>query len=287
MSNISPTNNAIELTNVSKRYPDFSLNNVSFSVPQGTCCGFVGRNGSGKTTTLKAMLGMVRRTGEVRLLGQPDGDVAVKQELGVMFDQPYYQESWTPLDIERGLRPFYPNWNSEQYRSYLKLFGLGEKKKFKTFSRGMKMKLAMAVHLSHDAKLLLLDEPTNGLDPVARDEMLDLMREYLIDGKRTIFFSTHITSDLERIADRMVYISNGTIQYSGDKDELTSRYCMVRGAALPPEKHSHAIGLRENGHGFECLMDLAHIGGLPAQTITERATIDDVVVYLERNSSHA
>jgi len=281
-------NNAIELKNVCKQYPGFSLNNVSFSVPQGMCCGFVGRNGSGKTTTLKAMLGMVLKSkGYVRLLGEQDGDVTVKKDLGVMLDQPYYQEDWTPLDIEKGLSPFYAQWDKEQYRSYLRLFDLDEKKKFKNFSRGMKMKLAMAVHLSHDAKLLLLDEPTSGLDPASRDEILDIMREYLVSDERTIFFSTHITSDLERIADMVVYISNGSILYWGEKDELTSRYSMVRGAVLPQNKRHHAIGLREHQNGYECLMELENIGGLPANTITERATVDDVMVYMERGTSHA
>ena len=196
---------AIEIKNLCKHYPGFSLNNVSFNVPQGICCGFVGPNGAGKTTTLKAMLGMVHKTnGDIRLLGKPDGDISVKEELGVMFDQPYFQEDWTPLDIEKVMKPFYRNWDAGQYRKYFSRFNLDPKKKFKDFSRGMKMKLAFAINLSHNAKLLLLDEPTGGLDPVARDEILDIMREYLVNDEKTILFSTHITSDLERIADMIV-----------------------------------------------------------------------------------
>ena len=280
--------NAIEVKNLSKRYPGFTLNNVSFSVPNGLCCGFVGPNGAGKTTTLKTMVGMtIKDGGEVRLLAKPDGDVLVKGDLGVMFDQPYFQEDWTPLDIEKGIRPFYRDWDGGEYRGYLSRFELDPKKRFKDFSRGMKMKLAMAVHLSHKAKLLLLDEPTSGLDPVARDEILDIMREYMIDDERTILFSTHITSDLERIADMIVYISNGTVLYCGEKDDLTTNYCVVRGGKLPEGKRKHAIGIRETGSGYECLMEIEHIGGLPSETITERATIDDVVVYLERRSKNA
>lgn len=280
--------NAIEIKNLCKQYPGFALKNVSFNVPNGLCCGFVGPNGAGKTTTLKTMLGMtLKDRGEIHLLGRPDGDVTTKEDIGVMFEQPYFQEDWTPLDVEKGIRPFYRSWNSSEYHNYLSRFDLDPKKKFKNFSRGMKMKLAMAVHFSHDAKLLLLDEPTGGLDPVARDEVLDIMREYMVKDERTILFSTHITSDLERIADLIVYISHGVVSFCGEKDELTSKYCVVRGGKLPAEKRKSAIGLREHSNGYECLMALEHIGGLPSDTVTERATIDDVVVYMERSSKNA
>ncbi|MCL2030073.1 MAG: ABC transporter ATP-binding protein [Oscillospiraceae bacterium] len=279
---------AIEIKDVCKQYPGFALNRVSFSVPNGLCCGFVGPNGAGKTTTLKAMLGMIHvDRGEIRLLNKPDGDVTVKEELGVMLDQPYFQEDWTPLDVEKGIKPFYRGWDGSEYRKYLSRFELDTNKKFKDLSRGMKMKLAMAVHLSHDAKLLLLDEPTGGLDPVARDEILDIMREYMVKDERTILFSTHITSDLERIADMIVYISNGAISFCGGKDDLVSRHCVVRGGRLPEEKRKAAIGLREHSNGYECLMTLEDIGGLPPDAITERAAIDDCIVYMERRSKNA
>ena len=279
---------AIDVQNLSKAYPGFRLKNISFSVPYGLCCGFVGPNGAGKTTTFKAMLGMIRKeSGEIRLLNKPDGDLSVKEELGVMLDQPYFQEDWTPLDVENGVKPFYRGWDGSVYRQYLSRFELDPRKKFKELSRGMKMKLAMAVNLSHEAKLLLLDEPTGGLDPVARDEILDIMREYMVKDERTILYSTHITSDLERIADMILYISNGALSFCGEKDELTSKHCVVRGGKLPQEKRKSAIGLREHGNGFECLMEIGEIGGLPPDAITERATIDDVIVYMERRSKHA
>ena len=279
---------AIEIKNLSKQYPGFTLKNISFSVPYGLCCGFVGPNGAGKTTTLKAMLGMIHKgSGEIRLLNKPDGDITVKEELGVMLDQPYFQEDWTPLDVENGIKPFYCGWDCGVYRRYLSRFELDPQKRFKDFSRGMKMKLAMAVHLSHDAKLLLLDEPTGGIDPVARDEILDIMREYMVKDERTIFFSTHITSDLERIADMIVYISGGAVSFCGDKDELVNKHCVVRGGRLPDEKRKSAIGLREHSNGYECLMEMDDIGGLPSDTITERATIDDVIVYMERRAKSA
>lgn len=280
-------NNAIELKHVCKKYPGFELKDISFCIPEGLCCGFVGPNGAGKTTTLKAMTGMLfQDSGEIRLLDRPNSDVSVREDIGILFDQPYFQEDWTPCDIEKSIRPFYRNWDSTLYRQYLSRFGLDPKKKFKNFSKGMKLKLSLTVHLSHDARLLLFDEPTSGLDPAVRDELLDILREYMVTDGRTIFFSTHITSDLERLADLIVYISNGSIAYCGDKEELTSSYCLVRGGRLPESKREFAIGLREHASGYECLMALPHIGGLPSDTMTEHATIDDVVVYMERNAKN-
>lgn len=281
-------NNAIEVRNLCKSYPGFSLKNISFTVPEGFCCGFVGANGAGKSTTLRIMAGLAfPDSGEVRLLGRPGTDSCVKEEVAILFDHPYFQENWTPADIEKNLRPFYPSWDSVRYRECLSRFGLEPRKKFKNLSRGMKQKLAMAVHLSHETRVLLLDEPTGGLDPAARDELLDIFREYLLPENRTILFSTHITSDLERIADKIVYIHEGRISYQGDKEELTASYCVVRGGRLPADKQDCAIGLRRTDSGFECLMALEHIGGLPPDAVTEKASIDDVIVYMERNEKNS
>lgn len=280
--------NAIEIHDLCKDYPGFSLKNVSFTVPEGLCCGFVGPNGAGKTTTLKALAGLAfPDSGEVRLLGKRADDPSVREEIGIVFEQPYFQEDWTPLDIEKSVRPFYRSWDGARYRDYLSRFALDARKKVKSMSRGMKQKLAMAVQLSHDTRMLLLDEPTGGLDPAARDEMLDILREYMVPENRTLLFSTHITGDLERIADCIVYIRGGAISYWGDKEELLSSYCVVRGGRLPEEKRKHAIGLRQTDNGYECLMALSHIGGLPQDAVTEAPTINDVVVYMERNGKNA
>jgi ABC-2 type transport system ATP-binding protein len=256
--------NAIEVKNLRKSFRGFTLN-ASFTVPTGFVCGFIGKNGAGKTTTLKCLLGMIiPDSGEISILGKPISDVAVKSDLGVMFDQPYYQEDWTVKDIENVLRPYYPHWNSAAYHKYLDTFELPQRKKFKDFSRGMKMKLGLSAALAHDAKLLLLDEPTGGLDPVVREEMLDIMRDYLIDDTRSIFFSTHITSDLEKIADRIILISDGKIVFNDEKDALTDRYTLVR------------------GNGLDELRRTDNIGGLPPSVITEKPSLDDMMVYFER-----
>jgi ABC-2 type transport system ATP-binding protein len=256
--------NAIEVKNLRKNYRNFSLD-VSFTIPTGFVCGFIGKNGAGKTTTLKCLLSMtIPDSGEITILGKPISDVSVKADLGVMFDQPYYQEDWTVKDIENALRPYYAHWNSDIWQDYLDRFELPAKTKFKNFSRGMKMKLGLSAALAHDAKLLLLDEPTGGLDPVVREEMLDIMREYLLDETRTIFFSTHITSDLEKIADRIVFISNGKIVFDDEKDALSEKYALVR------------------GNGLDELRRIDRLGGLPPTVITENPTLDDIVVYFER-----
>lgn len=279
-------NNAIEIKNLTKRYKNFLLDGISFSVPSGYICGFIGQNGAGKTTTLKLMLNMViKDSGEIEVLGKHGDDETLKEELGVLFDQPYFQEDWTPNDVEKAMRPFYRQWDSKAYHLYLTRFSLDLKQKFKAMSRGMKMKLGMAVTLSHGAKLLLLDEPTSGLDPVMRDEMLDVFRDYLVEEGRTIFFSTHITSDLEKIADYIIYIKDGKIIYSGLKDELIEKYCLVRGGSgeLPEQKREQMIGLREHAAGFEGMIEVTATGGFPPQVVIETVTLDDIMVHMSRN----
>ena len=278
-------NNAIEVNGLRKRYKNFLLDNISFSVPSGYVCGFIGQNGAGKTTTLKLLLGMaLKDDGETKILGKSNEDVLNKENLGVLLEQPYFQEDWTPADVEKAMRPFYVDWDSTAFHKYLQAFSLDNKQKFKTMSRGMKMKLGMAVTLSHNAKLLILDEPTSGLDPVAREEMLDICRDFMVKEDRSIFFSTHITSDLEKIADNIVYLHKGRIIFSGAKEELLDMYCIVRGGTddLPRDKRRNVIGLREHVGGFEGMMLLSDVSGLPGSVITEPVTLDDIMVNYSR-----
>jgi ABC-2 type transport system ATP-binding protein len=274
---------AIRVNSLTKKYKDFLLDGISFTVPNGYVCGFIGQNGAGKTTTLKLMLNMALKDGgDIEILEKSNDDISLKEDLGVLFDQSYFQESWTPIDIERALRPFYKNWDSEAYYSYLKRFSLDAKQKFKTLSRGMKMKLGLAAVLSHDAKLLLLDEPTSGLDPVMREEMLDILRDYVAQENRTVLFSTHITSDLEKIADYIVYIHRGRILYTGLKDELIEMYCLIRGGAGDLPQNKSVIGLREHIGGFEGMIEAANLGGFPSRVVTEPATLDDIMIHINK-----
>lgn len=277
--------NVIEIFNLRKQYKNFLLDNISFSVPGNFVCGFIGENGAGKTTTLKLILGMVLKDGGcIKLFGKPADDVSLKEDIGVLFEQPYYQEDWTPIDVEKAMRPFYKKWNSTAFHQYLERFSLDPKQKYKTMSRGMKMKLGIAVTFAHDAKLLLLDEPTSGLDPVGRDEMLEIFRDYMVEEGRTIFFSTHITSDLEKIADYITYIQKGRILYSGLKDELIEKYCLVRGCKgdLPQSKRNQIFGLREHPGGFDGMIELKDIAGFPGSVITETVSLDDIMVRMSK-----
>lgn len=278
-------NHVIEISGLKKQYGNFLLDDVSFSVPGGYVCGFIGENGAGKTTVLKLILGMAMKDGgDIRLFGKSADDVLLKEDIGALFEQPYYQEDWTPADVEKAVRPFYKKWDSALFNRYLERFSLHPKQKYKTMSRGMKMKLGMAVTLAHDAKLLLLDEPTSGLDPVGRDEMLGILRSYMVEDNRTIFFSTHITGDLEKFADYITYIKNGRIQYSGLKDELIEKYCLIRGGAgdLPPSKRGQVIGLREHSGGFDAMIEMKDIAGFPGSVIMETVSLDDIMVRMSK-----
>lgn len=277
--------NALEVRNLSKQYNNFFLDNISFDIPKGYVCGFIGENGAGKTTTLKLILGMTKKEeGDIKILGRPLEDVSIKEDLGILFDQPYFQEEWTAVNIEKVFSMFYRKWEKEAFYKYLKMFSLDQNTKFKSLSRGMKMKLGMATVLSHNAKILLLDEPTAGLDPAARDEMLDLLREFMQKEDRSILFSTHITSDLEKIVDYIIFIQRGRIIYTGLKDELLEKYCIVRGGIndLTEEKSKLIIGLRKYLAGFEGMIKTEHIGGLPGGILTEAVTLEDIMVYYGR-----
>ncbi len=278
-------NHVIEIVNLKKQYKNFLLDNINFSVPSGYVCGFIGENGAGKTNTLKLMLGMARKDGgSIKLFGKPADDDSLKEDISVLFEQPYYQEDWTPIDVEKVIRPFYKKWSSAAFHQYLERFSLDPKQKYKTMSRGMKMKLGMAAALAHDAKLLLLDEPTSGLDPVGRDEMLAILRDYMMEEDRTIFFSTHITSDLEKFADYITYIKDGRILYSGLKDELIEKYCLVRGGTgdLLQSKRKQIFGLREYPGGFDGMIEIKDIAGFSGNVIMETVTLDDIMVRISK-----
>lgn len=276
-------NSAIEISGLRKQYKNFLLDDISFSVPSGFVSGFIGENGAGKTTALKLILGMARKDGgSIRLFGRPADDVLLKEDIGILFEQPYYQEDWTPDDIEKAMRPFYKKWSSTLFYQYLKQFSLNPGQKYKTMSRGMKIKLGMAAALAHHAKLLLLDEPTSGMDPAGRGEMLEIFRAYMAEENRTIFFSTHITSDLEKIADYITYIKNGRILYSGLKDELIEKYCLIRGGIgdLPQSKRRQVYGLREHSGGFDGMIEMKDIAGFPRRVIMETVSLDDIMVRM-------
>ncbi len=279
-------NNAIEVKNLRKNYKDFSLKDISFSSPTGYIMGFVGQNGAGKTTTIRLMLNMTDRAGgEISLLGMDNlrDEQRIKQDVGVVLDEIYFVNNWSVREVEQALKPFYDHWNSALYSQYTQQFRLPLDKKVKDLSRGMRMKLMLAVAMSHDAKLLILDEPTSGLDPVARDELLQILRDY-IDEEKSILFSTHNTTDLERIADYITLIDNGNIFYSGTKDDLIDSYRIVKGGPndLVDPFREKIIGLTKNNTGFSGLIRASDGKYLPEEIVTEPPSIDEILVAISK-----
>ncbi len=224
---------ALTLSALTKTYPDFTLDGVSFHVPKGSIVGLVGENGAGKSTTIHAVLGLIQRDGgQISILGKEELDSPGKELIGAVFDGSNYPEILSPRKINRILKHIYRSWDEQAWFRLLKQFSLPPDKKIKHFSKGMKMKLAISAALSHHPKLLILDEVTSGLDPVIRDDILDMLLDFVQDEEHSILISSHITSDLEKIADYIVFIHEGKIVFSKPKDELTEQYGILKcGAA--------------------------------------------------------
>lgn len=276
--------NALELNGLSKNYGDFSLHDVSFSLPMGTITGLVGRNGAGKTTTIKSILGAVHPDGgSIRILGQ-ERSADIMQEIGVVYDESCFSELLTLKQINSVLGSIYRAWSPDLFFGMCERYGLPIQKKCKTFSRGMKQKLSIAAAMAHSPKLLLLDEPTGGLDPVARGEILDDLQEFIEDGEHAVLLSTHITTDLDRIADRIVILSNGTIKLDEDKDILLDEYCVLKGSPdqLKLVDRADILGLRRNAYSFEALCKgRAALEAKYPKLVCDRTDIEQILVLME------
>jgi ABC-2 type transport system ATP-binding protein len=279
-------NNILEVRGLRKKYGSFMLNDVSFDVPNGYIMGFIGPNGAGKTTTIKLILNVIKGdSGSVKMFGHQNADIQ-NEQIGVVMDTPLYVDDWTISDVEAALSPFYQNWDRRAFSDYLQKFGIDRKKKVKELSRGMKVKLQIAVALSHNAKLLILDEPTSGLDPVARDEICDLLREFVTDENKSVFFSTHITTDLEKTADYITFILNGSIVFTGAKDALLEKYARVTGGLrdINDEQKKLIIGYREHSTGFEGMVETANIRNLPNSVLTEEISLDEIIIFMNKGA---
>ena len=223
--------NNIEVNNLSKKYDTFELKNINFTVPKGSIVGFVGENGAGKTTTIKSILNITNSSGSIKILGKniKQYEKEIKQNIGVVLDDSFLSEYLTAKQINSIMKDIYNEWNENKYINYLKQFNLPINKLLKDYSSGMKMKLKIATAISHNPKLLILDEPTSGLDPVVRNEILDIFRNYIEeDETRSIFISTHITTDLEHISDYIVFIKNGEIIFNLPTIELLENYGIIK-----------------------------------------------------------
>ena len=275
----------LEVEGLTKRYPGFTLDSVSFRLETGYIMGFIGRNGAGKTTTLKSMLGLVHAdAGSVRIDGTEyrEDEHLAKQKLGVAFGGVDYYPRARLSDIARVTRRFYEVWDETQYRALLQRFQLDEKKRVRELSQGMKVKFSLALALSHNAKLLLLDEPTSGLDPVSREELIELLQHIVEDGEHSILFSTHITSDLEKCADDILYIQKGRLTAHEPVDAFLSHWRIV---SLTDEQHAAGLGAGLAGcgrvrTGWRGLSPAD--AALPAGLAAEPASLDDIIVHLEK-----
>ena len=221
--------NILEIKNLAKKYDSFELKNINIELPKGTIMGFIGENGAGKTTTIKSILNIINNdSGQIKIFGLDNKETKIKEDIGVVLDDSFLSEYLNPLDINKIMKNIYKNWDEKLYFKYLEDFKLSKEKISKEYSNGMKMKLKIAVALSHHPKLLILDEPTSGLDPIARNEILDIFQEFIQDENKGIFVSSHITSDLEHIADYITFINNGEIIFSKTKNELLESYGIAR-----------------------------------------------------------
>ena len=270
--------NAIEIKNVSKHYMGFSLENLNLTLPNGCIMGLVGENGAGKSTTIRLILGMSRPdAGEITVFGQPLSQ-ELKEKIGVVLDEPGYPGFMNARQIGNMLSGIFRGWEQQTYDNYLTSLRIPADKPFKDFSKGMKMKLCLAAALSHGAKLLILDEATSGLDPVMRDELLDVFNDFTRDEGNSVLISSHIVSDLEKLCDYIAFLHRGRLMLCREKDELLNEFAFVQGSreeidALP------TIGRRDGRFGTEAIVRRTDI---PAGMKTSPVTIEDLFVFMAK-----
>lgn len=273
--------NALEIKNLSKKYPEFTLDNINITLPAGCIMGFIGENGAGKSTTIKAILDLIEKdSGEITILGETNlsKNQRLKEHIGVVMDECSFPENLNAKEIDKVMKNCYKTWNRTKYMRYLDKFALSLKKPVKEYSRGMKMKLSIAVALSHDSKLLILDEATSGLDPIVRDEILDVFLDFIQDESHSIFISSHIISDLEKICDYITFIHNGKIIFSEVKDELLDKYTIIKcsEAEFSTIDKSAIIGRRKSSFGIEALALKKRISN---NIRTDNVSIEDIMLY--------
>ena len=273
---------ALTVSGLTKTYPDFVLDSVSFSVPSGSIVGLIGENGAGKSTTINAALGLIRKeSGRVSILGREDLDSDTREEIGVVFDGSNYPEILSPRKLNRIMKNIYRTWDEMAYFRLLGQFSLPPEKRIKQFSKGMKMKLAISAALSHHPKLLILDEATSGLDPVIRDDILDMLLDFVQDETHSILLSSHITSDLEKIADYIVFIHQGKVVFSKPKDELMERYGILKCGAAQFDvlDRTEIIAYRKMDYEWQVLVsDRENMRKKYSKVMIVPATIDEIML---------
>ena len=270
--------NAIEIKNLSKRYQGFSLEGLNLTLPSGCIMGLVGENGAGKSTTIRLILGMAKAdSGEITVFGQPMSP-ELRERIGVVLDEPGYPSCMTAVQIGKMLSGIYKGWEADTFTGYLSKLRIPENKPFKDFSKGMKMKLCLAAALSHGAKLLILDEATSGLDPVVRDELLDIFNDFTRDEGNSVLISSHIVSDLEKICDYIAFLHRGRLMLCREKDELLNEYAFVQGSREEIDGLS-TIGRRDGRFGTEAIVRRTEV---PEGMKTSPITIEDLFIFMAK-----
>ncbi len=283
--------NALTVSGLTKKYKEFTLSDISFEVPQGTIVGLIGENGAGKSTTLNAILGLIHKDGgEISIVGNSIEELqpGVKENIGVVFDGTNFSEELTPKRLNKVLNGIYASWDEEYFFSLLKKLSLPTQKKIKSFSKGMKAKLSIAVAFAHHPKLLLLDEATSGLDPIVRDDILDMFLDFVQDEENSILVSSHITSDLEKVADYIVFIHEGRLVFSKPKDELLESYGIVKcGAAqFDALDKQDIITYRKQDYEWQVLVANRHSAAKKyPKAMVIPATIDEIMLLYVRGGN--
>ncbi|NFN88483.1 ABC transporter ATP-binding protein [Clostridium sporogenes] len=280
----------LEVKNLRKDYKNFSLENINFSLDRGYIMGFIGPNGAGKSTTIKLIMNLIKKdAGDIKIFGRDNikYETEVKEKIGFVYDENYFYDHVNIETMKKIIAPFYKEWSDKTFNKYLKTFDLDPKKKIKNLSKGMKMKFSLALALSHNADLIIMDEPTAGLDPVFRREILDILYDLIQDENKSIFFSTHITTDLEKIADYITFINKGKIIFSEDKNEIMEKYSLVKGGLdfLNEETKKYFIGINKNSFGFEGLttsIDFIKEMTKKGEVIIEKPSLEDIMFYTVR-----
>jgi len=278
----------LEVQGLAKQYrdSDFRLNDVTFSIPGGAIMGFVGENGSGKTTTIGCILNtLIKDGGTVKILGKnmTDESTDIRDEIGVVYDSNVFPEHLTPAKVSAAMKHIYSNWDNSLFQEYLRKFKLPENKKIKTFSRGMTMKFGVAVALSHRPKLLILDEATSGLDPIVRDDLLDVFRDFVSDENRSIMLSSHITSDLEKVADYITFIHDGSIIFTEEKDALKYDYGIMRckAAQFAEIDNEDMLAYRKHDYQVDVLVaDKNEAAKRYRDVVIDSVSIEEIMVML-------
>ena len=280
----------LTLENVNKKYPTFSLKDVSFSIKPGQIMGFIGRNGAGKTTTLKCIMNLIHfESGKISAFGKDmsENELENKQRIGFALSELNYYPNKTIGQLMDVTKRFYKDFDEQKFEQVCKMFNLDKNKKLEELSSGMKVKYSVAIALSHKAELLILDEPTSGLDPVSRDEVLDIFREIVKSGERAILFSTHITSDLDKCASNITYIHNGQIMYSGTKKDFVSSYLFVKDKTNNKELENEYIAYKELDDRIEGLIDVNKKDIFDKKGIeVKEPDLEEIMIFLERSQDN-